>query len=139
MRPTPSVLFAHTAQTLASRAGSSLYESLGLSQNATSAEVRQSYLRLVKQFHPDRGGDPQRFMDVQGAYRALRQPALRARYDYHQSAHAQPGAGRPRTGEERVVWALGCSLLVGTSGMGSAAYWAREKRGALEGLARLRG
>jgi hypothetical protein len=48
---------------------------LGLGVDASEADVRAAYLRLVKQHHPDRpDGDQELFMRVQDAYEDLGKP-----------------------------------------------------------------
>lgn len=44
------------------------WEVLNVSQTANNEEIRRSYLNLVKQHHPDYGGDPVMFDQVQKAY-----------------------------------------------------------------------
>lgn len=44
---------------------------LGLSAQATWAEVKKAYRKLVMEHHPDKGGDPAIFRKVQGAYEVL--------------------------------------------------------------------
>lgn len=44
---------------------------LGVSANADSVEIRQAYRKLVKQHHPDVGGDPNRFKQINSAYLRL--------------------------------------------------------------------
>ncbi|QJA05509.1 J domain-containing protein [Thermosulfurimonas marina] len=46
---------------------------LGLSPGAGWEEIRRAYLRRVKEWHPDRGGDPERYLRLQEAYQELRQ------------------------------------------------------------------
>jgi hypothetical protein len=50
---------------------------LGVSVEATDAELRAAYLEKVQQFPPDR--DPEQFELVRDAYEQLRDPRLRAR------------------------------------------------------------
>lgn len=45
---------------------------LGLAGPAGPGEVKRAYRRLARELHPDRGGDPDRFRDVQVAYEAIR-------------------------------------------------------------------
>jgi tetratricopeptide (TPR) repeat protein len=47
-----------------------LFARLGLSRGATSEEVKGGYLKLVKQFHPDRYGSPA-LADLQGGLREV--------------------------------------------------------------------
>lgn len=44
---------------------------LGLEPGASPAEVKAAYRRLVKEHHPDRGGDPEKFRKVHAAYKAV--------------------------------------------------------------------
>ena len=44
---------------------------LGLDRRAPFVEVRAAWLRLAKENHPDRGGDPTRFRMMQAAYRSI--------------------------------------------------------------------
>ena len=52
------------------------YEVLGLDRNATQADVRRAYLRLVKRHHPDKNPDDKAsewiFKEIQSAYETLR-------------------------------------------------------------------
>ncbi len=58
------------------------YEVLGIDPSATTAEVRDAYLALARQHHPDReGGDGARMRAVNAAWAALGDPGRRARYD----------------------------------------------------------
>lgn len=44
------------------------WEVLGVAETADNGEIRQAYLRLAKQYHPDAGGDSVMFDQVQKAY-----------------------------------------------------------------------
>ena len=44
---------------------------LGVARDATWETVRSAYRRLVKQHHPDRGGDAALFRRTQGAFELL--------------------------------------------------------------------
>lgn len=44
---------------------------LGLPESANKDEIRQRYRQLVQQHHPDKGGDPAVFQQVQAAYEQL--------------------------------------------------------------------
>lgn len=58
-----------------------LYEVLGVARDASTAELRRAYRRRVRVTHPDAGGDPQRFREVQEAWEVLSDPRGRAAYD----------------------------------------------------------
>lgn len=58
------------------------YETLGLSQSATKAEVKAAYRKAAQRAHPDReGGDAERFHQVSVAFEVLYDDERRARYD----------------------------------------------------------
>ncbi len=71
-----------------------LYGVLGLSRGALQDEIRRSYRRLAREYHPDANlGDPQaeeRFKEVQHAYSILSDPEKRR--DYDDGLHAYAGA-----------------------------------------------
>ena len=58
-----------------------LYEELGLKQNATKSEIKSSYRSLVKQHHPDKGGEKERFLAIQNAWETLNDPIKKEKYD----------------------------------------------------------
>ena len=41
-----------------------LYKELEVKENATQGEIKSSYRRLVKQHHPDAGGEKDRFLAI---------------------------------------------------------------------------
>src|SRR5512138_552832 len=64
------------------------YELLGVAPTASAAEIRQSYLRLARDRHPDRFADPaekQRaqhaFQELTTAFNTLVNPRSRGEYD----------------------------------------------------------
>ena len=58
-----------------------LYKELGLKENATQSEIKSSYRRLVKQHHPDAGGEKDRFLSIQDAWETLNDPFKKEQYD----------------------------------------------------------
>ena len=58
-----------------------LYEELGLKKNATKSEIKSSYRSLVKQHHPDTGGQKERFLAIQNAWEILNDPLKKEQYD----------------------------------------------------------
>ena len=58
-----------------------LYEELGLKKNATRSEIKSSYRNLVKQHHPDAGGEKDRFLAIQNAWETLNDPLKKEKYD----------------------------------------------------------
>jgi len=57
------------------------YEELGLEKNATIREIKSSYRSLVKQHHPDAGGEKERFLAIQNAWETLNDTIKKAEYD----------------------------------------------------------
>ena len=76
------------------------YKTLGVSKNATAADIKKAYRKLARQYHPDvnRSGDSsKKFKEVNEANEVLSDPEKRKRYDelgpdWERFAHAgQPG------------------------------------------------
>ena len=57
------------------------YAALGVWADASQDEIKSTYRRLVGLHHPDAGGRPARFLEIQAAYDVLGDPAARRRYD----------------------------------------------------------
>jgi molecular chaperone DnaJ len=57
------------------------YQILGVPENASEEEIKRAFRELAKKYHPDRGGDPEKFKKIVEAYRVLSDPKLRAEYD----------------------------------------------------------
>ena len=69
------------------------YEVLGVSRNATGAEIKKAYRKLALKFHPDKNeGDPaaeDKFKEAAEAYEILSNAEKKQRYD--QYGHAGMG------------------------------------------------
>jgi DnaJ family protein A protein 2 len=59
----------------------SLYEVLGVPRGADADEVKKAYRKQALQHHPDKGGDPEKFKQVQKAYEILSDDGRRSMYD----------------------------------------------------------
>lgn len=57
------------------------YQTLGVDRGATPDEIKQAYRRLASQHHPDKGGDKNKFQEIEQAYRTLSDPQLKAQHD----------------------------------------------------------
>lgn len=71
-----------------------LYQILGVDRRASPDEIKQSYRRLASQHHPDKGGDKERFQEIQQAYAVLSDPAQRQQYDNPQPQGMQFNFGQ---------------------------------------------
>ncbi|MFM7312340.1 MAG: J domain-containing protein, partial [Cyanobium sp.] len=68
------------------------YVVLGVSPEATGAEIKAAYRALVKRHHPDAGGSEDRIVALNAAWEVLRDEQSRHRYD----AVHHPGSARPQ-------------------------------------------
>jgi molecular chaperone DnaJ len=58
------------------------YKALGVTENATEAEIRRAYRKLAKQHHPDANpGSEERFKEISAAYEVLSDKGKRKEYD----------------------------------------------------------
>jgi len=58
------------------------YQTLGVSRNASDAEIKSAYRKLARQYHPDvNPGSEEKFKDIGEAYEALKDPQKRKMYD----------------------------------------------------------
>jgi molecular chaperone DnaJ len=57
------------------------YEALGLSKNATASEIKNAFKKMAKEYHPDLGGDSEKFKSINEAYQILNDSSKKAEYD----------------------------------------------------------
>lgn len=57
------------------------YGTLGVQKGAPDDEVKRAYRKLAMKHHPDKGGDPEQFKKIQGAYDILSDPQKRQNFD----------------------------------------------------------
>lgn len=58
-----------------------LYEVLGVSKDATDADIKKAYRHKARQLHPDQGGDEEAFKELTAAFEVLKNPAAKSNYD----------------------------------------------------------
>ena len=57
------------------------YSILGVNRNATPEEIKKAYRKLAMLHHPDRGGDHNKFAQINSAYEVLSNSDKKAAYD----------------------------------------------------------
>ena len=57
------------------------YTQLGLNKNANRNEIKSAYRLLAKKYHPDTGGDNEKFLALQLAWETLSDPHKKAIHD----------------------------------------------------------
>jgi len=65
-------------------ANKSLYETLGISQNASESEIKKAYRKLARKYHPDvckEAECEEKFKEINAAYEVLSDPEKKAQYD----------------------------------------------------------
>ncbi|MFU8806402.1 MAG: molecular chaperone DnaJ [Bradymonadaceae bacterium] len=110
-----------------------LYKILGVSRDATSAEIKAAYRKLALKFHPDQNpGDPEaeeRFKQIVNSYEILSDPQKRAAYDRFGTSRG-PFAGQspfggggpgPFTGSFEDLFDILGSVFGGGAGRGAGA------------------
>lgn len=57
------------------------YSILGVGRGSTDAEIKSAYRKLAKQYHPDIGGDQEKFAEINSAYESIKDQAARQNFD----------------------------------------------------------
>lgn len=68
------------------------YDVLGVSKSASDDEIRKAFRKLAAKYHPDAGGDEQKFKEISEAYNTLSNPEKRKEYDQLLMFGGIPGA-----------------------------------------------
>lgn len=74
-------------------AGKDYYNVLGVSKNASQDEIKTAFRKLAHQHHPDKGGDPNKFKEINEAYQVVGNEQKRKQYDQFGSAFQNGQAG----------------------------------------------
>jgi DnaJ-class molecular chaperone len=59
----------------------SLYDVLGVNKQDSCNDIRKAYLKMAKTYHPDKGGDPEKFKEIVRASEVLTDEKKRQAYD----------------------------------------------------------
>lgn len=78
-----------------------LYEVLGVSRDATEAEIKKAYRAQALKHHPDKNPDDpnatEKFKKINGAYEKLKDPGTRAAYNLDNPAAGKTASAVPNT------------------------------------------
>jgi DnaJ-class molecular chaperone len=84
------------------------YKTLGVSREASQAEIQKAYRELARKYHPDMNPDDKtakkKFQQVQAAFDVLNNPEKREMYDRYGSSFETMGAGGPQGGQAWGAW-----------------------------------
>jgi molecular chaperone DnaJ len=71
------------------------YEVLGINKDASADEIKKAFRKQAIEHHPDRGGDEEKFKELNEAYEVLKDTEKRKRYDQfgHAGVGGDTGAG----------------------------------------------
>lgn len=78
-----------------SNSSKSLYEILGVNKSDSITDIKKAYLKLARIHHPDRGGDPEKFKEIQHACEILTDDNKRRMYDEFGVTGDGPGGMQP--------------------------------------------
>ena len=65
------------------------YELLGVPKNASDQDLKSAFKKKAMQYHPDKGGDPEKFKQINEAYQILSDAEKRQMYDQYGTADPQ--------------------------------------------------
>lgn len=69
------------------------YHILGVQKGASKDEIKKAFRTLAHKYHPDKGGDAEKFKEINEAYGVLSDEKKKASYDQYGSADAGAGFG----------------------------------------------
>ncbi|KAJ8021396.1 DnaJ-like subfamily C member 16 [Holothuria leucospilota] len=79
------------------------YEVLGVSRSASQQQIKKSYKKLAREWHPDKNNDPgagDRFIEIQQAYEILSDDDKRSQYDRY--GHVDENGGHHHRGNDNM-------------------------------------
>jgi DnaJ family protein A protein 2 len=66
---------------------------LGVPQSASADEIKKAFRKLALKHHPDRGGDKEKFQELNMAHETLTDPKKRELYDQYGEDGLKDGGG----------------------------------------------
>ena len=69
------------------------YDILGVGKSASADEIKNAFRKKAHEHHPDKGGNPEKFKELNEAYQVLGNAEKRQRYDQFGSAAFNGGGG----------------------------------------------
>ena len=76
-----------------------LYDVLGVTRDASEADLKRAYQRKARELHPDTtNGDEEAFKELNAAYEILRNPQARSNYDRYGDPRGMGGSADPFAG-----------------------------------------
>jgi len=119
----------------------SLYETLEINDNASAAEIKKSYRKLARKYHPDVNKDKdaeEKFKEINAAYEVLSDNNKKTQYDqhgdsmfggqnFHDFAQGQGGAGVDLDEILRNMFGQGGGGGFGQSGFGQGGFGGYEE------------
>lgn len=69
------------------------YSILGVEKSASGDDIKRAYRKMAHQHHPDKGGDQEKFKEINEAYQVLSNPEKRQQYDQYGQTFEQAGQG----------------------------------------------
>ncbi len=76
------------------------YDILGVSEDASSDQIKRAFKEIAKKEHPDRGGDESRFKEANEAYDTLKNSQKRHEYDTMRKFGGSGGGDHPFFNED---------------------------------------
>uniref|UniRef100_A0A6C0I9X5 J domain-containing protein n=1 Tax=viral metagenome TaxID=1070528 RepID=A0A6C0I9X5_9ZZZZ len=95
-----------------------LYELLGVSKGADSAEISKAYKKMAVKHHPDKGGNEETFKKIQRAYDVLGDDKSREFYNMTGQIPGENGAPQPGEGHGGMPFGMGGGMPFNMGGGG---------------------